>query len=186
VLAAKIVRNIQQSKERPLARVIFALGIRHVGPENAEILANEFGSIDRLAQASVEELAALPGIGPKIAESIHRWFRDPRNLRVVEKLRRAGVRLEKPMEEGPAMEGPLKGLTFVFTGTLHSMPRSKAQALVQQLGARASDSVTRETDYLVVGEAPGSKLEKARRYGTKILTEEEFLQLLRQYGVQVG
>jgi DNA ligase (NAD+) len=186
VLAAKIVRNIQQSKERPLARVIFALGIRHVGPENAEILANEFGSIDRLAKASVEELAALPGIGPKIAESIHRWFRDPRNLRVVEKLRRAGVRLEKPMEEGPAMEGPLKGLTFVFTGTLHSMPRSKAQALVQQLGARASDSVTRETDYLVVGEGPGSKLEKARRYGTKILTEEEFLQLLRQYGVLVG
>jgi len=185
VLAEKILHNIEESKKRPLSRIIFALGIRHVGPENAEILAHEFRSIDRLARASLEELSALPGIGPKIAESVYRWFRDPRNQEVIEKLRRAGVRLEMAEEAQVAREGPLKGLTFVFTGTLHSMPRSKAQALVEGLGAVASDSVTRKTDYLVVGEAPGSKLEKARKYGTKTLSEEEFLQLLRQHGVNV-
>jgi len=185
VLARKILASIEKSKEQPLSRVIFALGIRHIGPENAEILANEFSSIDRLAQASLEELASLPGIGPKIAESVYKWFRNERNQKVVAKLRKAGLRLEEVTEAEPVKEGPLKGLTFVFTGTLYSMPRTRAQELVKALGARASDSVTRQTDYLVVGEAPGSKLEKARKYGTKTLTEEEFLAILRQHKVNV-
>jgi DNA ligase (NAD+) len=163
-----------------LGRLIFALGIRHVGSEMAAILASRFGSIDALARASVEELAAIPTVGPRIAESVHQYFRDPNNVRVIEKLRRAGVRMAEEAAPAPP-EGPLAGLTFVITGTLASMPRSRAEELVRQLGGSTSDSVTKKTDYLAVGESPGSKLQKAQRYGTKLLSEQEFLELLRQH-----
>ena len=179
--AENLLSTIEGSKDRPLARLIFALGIRHVGSETATILAGQFGSIDVLARASVEELAAIPTIGPRIAESVHQYFRDASNLRVIEKLRRAGVRMAEEIAPTPP-EGPLAGLTFVVTGTLASMPRSRAEELISQLGGSASDSVTKKTDYLVVGESPGSKLQKAQRYGTKLLSEQEFLELLRQHG----
>jgi DNA ligase (NAD+) len=129
----------------------------------------------------VEELTAIPAVGPRIGESVHQYFRDASNLRVIEKLRRAGVRMAEEVTPAPT-EGPLAGLTFVITGTLASMPRSKAEELIGQLGGSASDSVTKKTDYLVVGESPGSKLQKARQYDTKLLSEEEFLELLRQHG----
>jgi DNA ligase (NAD+) len=179
--AENLISAIEGSKDRPLARLIFALGIRHVGSETAALLASHFGSIDALARASVEELASIPTVGPRIAESVHQYFRDASNLRVIEKLRRAGVRMAEEVAPAPA-EGPLAGLTFVITGTLASMPRSEAEELIRQLGGSASDSITKKTDYLVVGESPGSKLQKAQQYDTKLLSEQEFLGLLRQHG----
>jgi DNA ligase (NAD+) len=179
--AENLLSAIEASKDRSLSRLIFALGIRHVGSEMATLLARQFSSIDALARASVEELTAIPTVGPRIAESVHQYLRDADNLRVIEKLRRAGVRMAEEVAPAPA-EGPLAGLTFVLTGTLASMPRSRAEELIGQLGGSASDSVTKKTDYLVVSESPGSKLQKAQRYGTKLLSEQEFLELLRQHG----
>jgi DNA ligase (NAD+) len=148
----------------------------------ASILANHFRSIDALARVEQEELETIPTVGPRIAESVYQWFRDEANLRVLNKLRRAGVRLAEEAPSAPP-EGPLAGLAFVITGTLASMPRSRAEELIHQLGGTATDSVTRKTDYLVVGEAPGSKLQKAQQYGTKLLNEQDFLELLRKHGV---
>ncbi|KPJ50065.1 MAG: hypothetical protein AMJ38_02305, partial [Dehalococcoidia bacterium DG_22] len=179
--ADNLLLAIEASKDRPLGRLIFALGIRHVGSEMAAILASQFGSIDALARASVEELAAIPTVGPRIAESVHQYFRDASNLGVIEKLRRAGVRMAEEIAAAPP-EGPLAGLRFVITGSLASMPRSKAEEFIRQLGGSASDSVTKKTDYVVVGESPGSKLRKAQQYGTRLLSEQEFLELLRQHG----
>jgi DNA ligase (NAD+) len=181
--AENLLSAIQASKDRPLARLIFALGIRHVGSEMAALLAGHFRSLDALAQASIEELAGIPTVGPAIAESAHQYFRDPSNLRVIEKLRRAGVRMAEEGAPAPP-EGPLAGLAFVITGTLASMPRSRAEELIGQLGGSAGDSVTKKTDYLVVGESPGSKLQKAQRYGTKVLSEQELLDLLHQHGAR--
>lgn len=177
--ASNILASIERSKTRPLARVIFALGIIHVGDETAHLLAQHFHSIDRLAKASLDELQAVPGIGPKIAESILAFFRQEPNLKVIEKLRRAGVKLE---EESPAQAAarPLDGMEFVLTGRLEAMPRAQGEARVKTLGGSASDTVTRKTAYLVVGADPGSKLDRARSLGTKVLTEAEFLRLLEE------
>ena len=180
VLAEKLLANIEASKERPLGRLIFALGIRHVGSEIAETLANQLGSLNALASASLEELQAVAAIGPKIAESVHEYFRDERNRRVIEKLRRAGIRMEQERVERKA--GPLTGQSFVITGTLASVPRSRAEGLLRELGADVGTSVTRKTTYLVAGEQPGSKLQKAQGYGTKLMDEETFLRLLREHG----
>ena len=179
--AQNVLDAIAGSKERPLARLVFALGIRHVGSEMAEVLAGHFGSLDALAGASVEELGAIPTVGPKIAESLHAWFQDDSNRRLVEKLRRAGVRLEG---EAAAREGPLSGLSFVVTGTLSRWSRNEAEGLIKGLGGAASSSVTKKTDYLVMGEGPGSKLQKAQEYGTKLLSEDEFVELLRRHGAE--
>jgi len=181
--ADNLLRNIEASKKRGLGRLLFALGIRHVGSEIAELLASHFGSLDALAQASLEEIQSVEGIGPKIAESVYNYFRDPQKVRVIEKLRRAGVQMEQEARR-PA-EGPLAGMTFVFTGTLAAMPRSRAEALVTALGAQAGSSVTRKTTYVVAGTDPGSKLQKAQDYGIPVLDEASFLRLLREHGVQV-
>jgi len=180
VLAEKILANIQASKDRPLGRLLFALGIRHVGSEVAETLASHFGSLDALASASLDELEDVPAVGPKIAESVYQYFRELRNRRVIEKLRRAGVRMEQ--ERLAVKEGPLTGQTFVITGTLASMPRSRAESLLRELGADVGSSVTRKTAYLVAGEQPGSKLQKAQEYGAKVMDEEAFLRLLAEHG----
>jgi DNA ligase (NAD+) len=179
--ADNLLRSIEASKHRSLTRLIFALGIRHVGFEIAGILAKHFRSIDALAAAEQVDLEEIPAVGPRIAESAYQWFRDEANLRVLEKLRKAGVRMAEEAAPAPPT-GPLAGQSFVITGTLASMPRSQAEELIQALGGATSDSVTRKTDYLVVGEAPGSKLQKAQRYGTKLLTEEELMDLLRKHG----
>ena len=178
--ARKISDELAASKERPLSRLIFALGIRHVGSEIADILAESYPSIDALAAATDEELQAIAGIGPKIAESVHAYLEDAENRRLIEKLRRAGVRLA---EEGAARaEGPLRGITFVITGALAAFTREEAEERVRELGGSAGSSVTRKTDYVVVGENPGSKLRKAREYETKTLSEAEFLELLHRNG----
>ena len=178
--AQNVLDAIAASKERRLSRVVFALGIRHVGSEMADVLAGHFGSLDALARASVEELSAIPTVGPKIAESVHAWFQDDSNRRLVEKLRRAGVRLES--EAAAAREGPLSGLSFVVTGTLSRWSRNEAEGLIKSLGGAAGSSVSKKTDYLVVGENPGSKLQKAQEYGTKLLSEDEFMEFLRERG----
>lgn len=181
--AQKLVDAIEASKERPLGRLLFALGIRHVGSEVAGLLAAQFGRLDAVAAAGLEELQGTPAIGPKIAESVNRYFREPRNRRLVEKLRRAGVRMEAERLE--AKEGPLRGQTFVVTGTLASMPRSRAEGLLRELGAAVGKSVTGRTSSLVAGERPGSKLRKAQEQDIRVMNEDEFLGFLREHGVEV-
>jgi DNA ligase (NAD+) len=183
VLAAKIVRNIEASKERNLSTLLFALGIRHVGGEIATLLANHFGTLDAIAAASAEQINEVEGIGPKIAESVHAYFQDQQKRAIIEKLRRAGVNFEQ--KRAKRVEGPLTGQAFVFTGTLAAMPRGKAEALVARLGAEAASSVTRKVTYVVAGADPGSKLQKAEGYGIRVLSEEEFLALVREAGAEV-
>ena len=176
--AHNVLSAIESSKERPLSRVIFALGIRHVGGETAELLASHFGGVDRLAKASQEELASIPTIGPKIAESVHGFFQQKSNLGVIDKLRRAGVRLEE--EAVGRKEQPLVGQEFVITGILESFTRSEAEARIKALGGSTSSTVTKKTTYLVVGTDAGSKLDKARALGIPLLSEEEFLHLIQK------
>lgn len=172
------LESIDASKDRPLARVIFALGILHVGEEYAELLADKFSSIDDLAKTGREELLSLPSIGPKIADSIVAFFRQEGNRRVIKKLREAKVKLAR--EEARPEKLPLTGEEFVITGKLESFTRSEAEARVKELGGKAGSDVTKETSYLVVGADPGSKLAKAEKLGIKTLSEAEFLELLNQ------
>jgi DNA ligase (NAD+) len=174
-----VLNSIEKSKDRPLARVIFALGILHIGEETAELLASNFSSIDELAAATEEKLLSIPSIGPKIAESIVAFFRQKENRRIIEKLRKAGVSLAKKEVLVEARELPLAGQEFVVTGRLEAFARSEAESRIKELGGAVGSSVTKKTTYLVVGADPGSKLDKARSLGTKLLTEEEFLKLIR-------
>ena len=179
---SNVLNSIERSKNRPLARVLFALGILHVGEQYAELLAETFDSIDDLAKASEEDLLSLPSIGPKIAESIVAFFRQDGNRQIIEKLRKAGVRLErKEVKKARPEELPLAGLEFVLTGKLESLSRSEAEAKMKALGGKASSDVTRKTSYVIVGAEPGSKVAKAGKLGIKRLTEAEFLELLNQY-----
>ncbi len=173
--ASNLLAAIDHAKNPPLDRVIYALGIRHVGEQTAKRLALAYGSLHLLSAATSEALQTLRDIGPEVAESIVRFFREPSNLRVVEKLLRAGV-VPKAVDQ-PA-SAPLAGKTFVFTGTLARMERSQAKNLVESLGGSTTGTITRTTDYVVAGEAAGSKLEKARREGKIILDEEAFLSLV--------
>jgi len=180
--AENLLAAIERSKTRPLGRLIFGLGIRHVGDETAELLAGHFGSIDALASASLEDLEAVPTIGPKTAESVYEYFRDESNKKVIEKLRRAGVKLEG---EAAAREGPLSGSTFVVTGSLSRWTRNEIESLIKGLGGAVGSSVTRKTSYVVAGENPGSKLAKAQEYGVPVLDEAEFVKLLEEKGVRI-
>jgi DNA ligase (NAD+) len=178
--AQNIMDAIEESRSRPLSRMLFALGIRHVGSETATLLARHFGSIDAIMDASVDDLAAVSTIGPVVARSVHEYFQDRANRRLVEKLRKGGVRMES--DAPPAREGPLAGQTFVITGTLDGMSRSAAEEAVRSLGGTAASSVTKSTTYLVAGEKPGSKLEKAQKLGTTVLSDDEFREVLRKHG----
>lgn len=174
--ATNLYNAIQASKDRPLNRLIFGLGIRHVGEHLSKVLASRYGSLDSLVKASQDELLGIEEVGPKIAQSIVTFFKQPHNLEVIQKLRKAGVNFGKV--EKIVTEGPLSGLTFVFTGALKSMSRSEAEELVEKLGGKASSSVSRKTDYVVVGDEPGSKYEKALSLGVKTISEEEFLKMI--------
>jgi DNA ligase (NAD+) len=178
---SNVLNSIERSKNRPLARIIFALGILHVGQEYAELLAQNFSSVDELAQASQERFLSLPSIGPRIADSIVAFFEQEGNRRIIEKLRRAGVRLEKAeAKEVKPRELPLTGLEFVITGKLETFTRPEAEARIKALGGKAGSDVTKKTSHLVVGAEPGSKLAKAQKLGAKILNEAEFIQLLEE------
>ena len=177
--ASNVLNSIAESKNRPLARVIFALGILHVGEQYAELLAEEFQSISQLSKASKKKLSAIPSIGPKIAESIVAFFRQKGNRQIIGKLRKAGVSLEKEkIKKAKPEELPLAGLEFVLTGKLESFSRSEAEAKIKALGGKAGSDVTKKTSCVVVGADPGSKLAKAEKLGTKTLSEAEFLELL--------
>ncbi len=181
-LADKILANVEASKDRNLDRLLFALGIRHVGSEIASLLADQFGSLDAIAAASEAEIAEVEGVGPRIAQSVRAYFRDRKKKAIIEKLRRAGVNFEH--QRTKRAEGPLTGERFVFTGTLAAMSRSRAESLVTGLGAEAVSSVTRKVTRLVAGADPGSKLAKAEGYEIEVMDEAAFLALLRKHGVE--
>jgi len=179
--ASNVLNSIEESKNRPLARVIFALGILHVGEQYAELLAERFNSMDDLSKASEEELSDLPSIGPKIAESIVAFFRQEGNRRIIEKLREkeVGQGLGKRKAEVIKLEElPLSGMEFVLTGKLETFSLSEAEAKIKALGGKAGSDVTKKTTYVVEGANPGSKLAKAEKLGTKTINEAEFLKLL--------
>ncbi len=173
--ATNLYNAIQQSKDRGLARLLFGLGIRYVGEHVAEILAAHVGSMERLLRASAEELAEIHGIGPRIASGVAHFFAQEENVRVLERLKAAGVKMGEAVAVGPK---PLAGKTFVLTGTLSSMSRDSARSLITHLGGRVTPSVSKKTDYVVAGKEPGSKLEDARRLGVATLDEAAFLALV--------
>ncbi|WAP58479.1 NAD-dependent DNA ligase LigA [Streptomyces sp. S465] len=177
--ALAMLANIEAAKERPLARIITGLSIRHVGPVAATALAREFRSLDRIAEADEEELAAVEGVGPTIAASVKEWFAVDWHREIVEKWRRAGVRLEEVggEDEGPR---PLAGLTVVVTGTLQSYTRDGAKEALQSRGAKVTGSVSKKTDFVVVGDNPGSKYDKAVQVKVPVLDEGGFGVLLEQ------
>lgn len=176
--AANLISEIEKSKKVDLARVIFAVGIPFVGERTAQLLAEHFGSFDRLAEASEEELEQVHEIGPKTAQGIAEFFAEERNRKLIEKLRAAGVRMEqeKAAKKGPQ---PLAGKQFVLTGTLPHYSREEASQMIEEAGGRVVGSVSKKTDYVVVGAEPGSKLEKARALGVKTIDEDELLKLLK-------
>jgi DNA ligase (NAD+) len=175
---SNLMNAIRGSKDRPLWRLLVAVNIPHVGSHVAQVLARAFPSIDKLKAATVEDLAAVEGIGPEIARSVHAWFRDKSNVKLIEKLRKAGVRMEDPEPEAPP-EGPLSGMTIVITGGLESMSRSEAEKAAEQAGAKVASSVSKKTSFVVVGENPGSKHEKAVQLGVETIDEKAFLKRLR-------
>jgi DNA ligase (NAD+) len=169
-----LLRSIEGSKDRPIWRLLVALNIRHVGAHVAQVLARAFGSIDRLAAASEEEIDAVEEIGPEIARSVYEWFHDEESLALIEKLRRAGVRMEdEPVPELP--EGPLTGSSIVLTGGLEALSRDEATTLAEEAGAKVASSVSKKTAFVVAGENPGSKLAKAEQLGVEVIDEREFL-----------
>lgn len=180
--AENIIRSIEKSKKISLERLIFSLGIRHVGEETAIDLANYFGSLERLSKSTKEELDKIPNVGDKVAESIYDWLQLEKNKKLVEDLLRVGVRIESNKNIYPkdnAIDAKLKGKTFVFTGSLKTITRDEAKKKIRFLGGDISDSVSSKTDYLVLGENPGSKMEKARKFNVKTVEEQEFLEIIK-------
>lgn len=175
--ATNILNAIEKSKKTTLARFIYALGIRYVGEHTAQLLADHFRSLEGLKNASLDGLLSIKGIGEETAKSVKAYFEDHKNLRNVERLLNAGITFE---EISTAEESPIKGRTFVFTGSLRSMKRGEAKKLVAAKGGKIASQVSKNVDYVIVGESPGSKLDKARQLGIKILSEEEFLKMLEE------
>jgi DNA ligase (NAD+) len=175
--AEKLYNAIQKTKKPRLDRFLYALGIRNVGEHIAEVLVRRFGSLEQLAGAGREELEAVDEIGPEIAESVHAFFQDEENQRILGELKEAGVEPQKFKER---KSNDLKGLTFVFTGELENYTRDEAEERVESLGGRATSNVSGNTDFLVVGKKPGSKLDAAKKNSVKILDEKEFEKLLQE------
>lgn len=175
--ATNLLEAIEASKSRPLSRLLHALGIRFVGGKTARIVAERFRDIDVIAALSEQSLMQVPEIGAKIAASLVSFFEEPENLETIEKLKAAGVNTKEVVVTGA--EGPLSNKTLVLTGSLESLTRNEATELIERHGGRVSSSVSRKTDYVVAGTDPGSKLDKARQLGIPILTESEFLELIK-------
>lgn len=171
----QVMSSIEKSKGRGLARVLVGLGIRHVGPPTARLLAQEFGSIDAIAEATEEQLTAIDGVGPIVARAITEWFDSLRNREIVGKLKNAGVVLS---EERKRFTGPLAKKTFVLTGSLPNLSREEATKLIEEAGGKVASSVSARTDFVLAGESPGSKIDKARDLGVTIIDEEGLRALL--------
>ena len=176
-IAKKLMAQIDESRGRGLARVLFGVGIRHVGANVARVLAERFGSLEALMLASEEDIAAIEGIGPKIAQSLRGFFSVPDNVAVLERLRQAGVKLEEE-RMAPEREQTLAGLSFVLTGALERFTRDEAGEQLKALGAKVTGSVSKRTSYVVAGEAAGSKLAKAQQLGVPVLTEDDLVRIL--------
>ena len=174
--ASNIYNSIQNSRQRPLNRIITALGIRHVGKETADILVNEFPSFDAIKNASFEDLCNIEGIGEIIAKSIYEYFKNPDNLKLIDELISLGM---NPHSEEKIKSNKLEGKTFVLTGTLSSMTRDEASEIIKSHGGKTSSSVSKKTSYVLAGENPGSKLDKAQNLGVIILTEDNFLEMIK-------
>jgi DNA ligase (NAD+) len=177
--AQNLIDGIAASKDRGLTHVLTGLAIRHIGERNARLLAEEFGSVDELLDASEERLSQIEGIGPIVAESIHEFFSSAVGRKTIEQLKDAGVKLTEERKKKTAASGsPLAGKSVVVTGTLIHFDRKGIEDLVHELGGKATSSVTKKTDFVVAGEKAGSKLEKAKELGIKVMTEEEFMKIL--------
>ena len=169
---------VEASKAQPLPRLLNALGIRHIGERASDLLAERFGSVDAIANAPLEQIGEVAGIGPVLAQSVHDYFAEPRNLRVIEKLRAAGVKLEDDGHASAPADGPLVGKTVVLTGRLTSMTRPEAEEALKRAGANVSGSVSKRTAVVFAGEDAGSKAERARELGVEIMDEAAMLRLL--------
>jgi len=176
--AQNVIDSIAASKDRPFDRFIFGLGIRMVGRHVASLLAQHYDSVDDLFDIKAGELEKIPGIGPKVAEAVSRFFSEKENRHLIEELKKAGVKVKGERVKGPQ---PLKGKTFVFTGGLATITRPEAEELVRSLGGHPSSSVSKETDYVVAGTEPGSKFDKAKKLGVKIISEDEFNKLIKKH-----
>ncbi len=174
--AANVIEAISKSKTRPLWRLVAALGIRHIGGQSAQILADHFGSLEALMSAEQEELAAIDQIGPTMAKSIYEYFRDRENQSVIDQLLAAGLNPERPAPKRRSEK--LAGKTIVVTGTLESFSRQQAEQAIRQAGAKASSSVSKKTDYILAGENAGSKLDKARKLGVEVIDEKQFMKMI--------
>ena len=174
--AQNLLDSIEASKQKPLSRLLFALGIAFVGAKTAEILADKFRTLDALKNASLAELQAVPDVGETVSQSIYDFFHSQSALAQIEKLRAAGLNFTQPQKE--LSGNVLEGKTLVFTGELKTMSRTEAERLAKEYGGKASGSVSKKTSYVVAGEAAGTKLKKAQELGIPVLTEEEFLKLL--------
>jgi DNA ligase (NAD+) len=179
-LAEKLVSAIANSKTQPWSRVLYALGIRHVGSVNAQLLTERFTNVTDLASASAAAIEGVYGIGPEIAQSVYQWFQVPANQSLIERLIAAGLQLQSEVKSQNSAEIslPLAGKTFVITGTLPSLKRDEAKDLIQKAGGKVTNSVSAKTDYVVVGEDAGSKLEKALSLGIARVSESELLSML--------
>jgi DNA ligase (NAD+) len=175
--AANVIRNIDRSRYLPMPRVITALGIRFVGERTASFLAQHFGNLGKIAGATREELQAAPEVGPKVAESIFNFFREPRNEELLERLKAANLSFDYAAKK--RKEGPLTGLTFVLTGTLPSLSREEAKQKIEAAGGKVASAVSRKTNYVVAGDEAGSKLEKAKELKVRIIDEAGLLDLIK-------
>jgi DNA ligase (NAD+) len=168
---------IQSSKNKPLSRLVTALSIRHVGKETADLITNEFDTLDKLKNATLIQLACIEGVGEKIAQSVYEFFHTEKNLKLLDELVELGV---EPVSTASQQTDELSGLTFVLTGTLQSMTRDDASAKIKEMGGKTSSSVSKKTSYVIAGENAGSKFDKAVALGVKILNEDEFLELVNR------
>jgi DNA ligase (NAD+) len=178
--AQNLLGGIEASKHRPMSRLLFGLGMRHVGKTTAELVVTHFDNMDALAGATAEALESIEGIGPVIALSIYDWFAESHNLELIRQLDALGVNVRRLDEEAPfsSSEAPLAGKSFVLTGTLPTLGRAEAKALIQKAGGAVTSSVSKKTDYVVAGESPGSKYEKAQALGIPILDEDALRAML--------
>jgi DNA ligase (NAD+) len=175
--AANVIEAVEKSKTQPLWRLIAAIGIRHVGGQSAQILADHFGSLESIRSADVQTLENIDQIGPTMAQSIYEYFRDEQNSAVIDQLLVAGVKPQKPRKK-PA--GKLHGKTIVLTGTLENFSRTEIERTIKEAGGKTSSSISKKTDFLLAGENPGSKLQKAKKLTVKIINEKQFMQMLGQ------
>ncbi|HPP43997.1 MAG TPA: NAD-dependent DNA ligase LigA [Caldisericia bacterium] len=177
-LANKILKNIQNAKDRPLSRVLYGLGIFHVGKHIAQLLTKRYKDIEDFYSLKPEDYMEIEGIGPEIAQSLYLFFKEDKNRKLIEKLKNAGVNL-KEKEEELEKEGVLKGKKFIFTGSLETMSRKDAEELVKNSGGEVASTVSKNIDYVVVGKDPGSKLDKAKKLNLKIIDEDEFIKMIK-------